>query len=31
VREIAASDPEAAAREAFAAQKALFQAAGLEV
>jgi sugar phosphate isomerase/epimerase len=31
VREIAASDPEAAAREAFAAQKALFEAAGLEV
>lgn len=31
VREIAATDPEAAAREAFAAQKALFEAAGLEV
>ena len=31
VREIAATDPEAAAREAFAAQKALFEAAGLKV
>jgi sugar phosphate isomerase/epimerase len=30
VREIAATDPEAAAREAFSAQEALFQAARLE-
>lgn len=30
VREIAATDPEAAVREAFTAQKALFEAAGLE-